>query len=35
MAHADQLQSIDINPLLVQANGAVCLDAVITLQTDH
>jgi len=34
MAHADQLQSIDINPMLVQQKGAVCLDAVITLQAD-
>jgi succinyl-CoA synthetase beta subunit len=33
MAHADQLQSVDINPLLVQQTGAVCLDAVISLQT--
>jgi succinyl-CoA synthetase beta subunit len=32
MAHADQLQSVDINPLLVQQTGAVCLDAVISLQ---
>ncbi len=35
MAHADQLQSVDINPLLVQQNGAVCLDAVISLKTSH
>ena len=35
MAHADQLQSVDINPLLVQQQGAVCLDAVITLQSGH
>jgi succinyl-CoA synthetase beta subunit len=32
MAHADQLQSVDINPLLVQQKGAVCLDAVISLK---
>jgi acyl-CoA synthetase (NDP forming) len=32
MTHADQLQSVDINPLLVQQTGAVCLDAVISLQ---
>ena len=35
MAHADQLQSVDINPLLVQQHGAVCLDAVISLKTSH
>jgi acyl-CoA synthetase (NDP forming) len=35
MAHADQLQSVDINPLLVQQQGAVCLDAVITLQSGN
>jgi acyl-CoA synthetase (NDP forming) len=28
--HAQELQSVDINPLLVQAHGALCLDAVIT-----
>jgi len=33
MTHANQLQSIDINPLLVQQKGAVCLDAVITLRS--
>ncbi len=32
MAHADLLQSVDINPLLVQQKGAVCLDAVISLK---
>jgi acetate---CoA ligase (ADP-forming) len=32
MDHAQQLQSVDINPLLVRTQGAVCLDAVITLQ---
>ena len=30
MAHADELDSIDINPLVVMEKGAVCLDAVIT-----
>lgn len=30
MAHADELQSIDINPLVVREKGAFCLDAVIT-----
>jgi acyl-CoA synthetase (NDP forming) len=35
MAHADQLQSVDINPLLVQQKGAVCLDAVISLKPCH
>lgn len=33
MAHAEQLDSIDINPLVVMAQGAVCLDAVITLKS--
>jgi succinyl-CoA synthetase beta subunit len=33
MAHAAQLDSIDINPLVVMEQGAVCLDAVITLRT--
>jgi acyl-CoA synthetase (NDP forming) len=33
MAHAAQLDSIDINPLVVMEQGAVCLDAVITLKT--
>ena len=32
MDHAKQLQSVDINPVLVRTQGAVCLDAVITLQ---
>lgn len=30
--HAAQLQSIDLNPLVVREKGAVCLDAVITLR---
>jgi len=29
MAHADEIESIDINPILVRAEGAACLDAVI------
>ncbi|WP_342129241.1 acetate--CoA ligase family protein [Hydrogenophaga sp. OTU3427] len=29
VAHQDELASIDINPLVVRAQGAVCLDAVI------
>ncbi len=33
MAHADDLDSIDINPLVVMDKGAVCLDAVITRKT--
>ena len=32
LAHAHELQGVDINPLLVREHGAVCLDAVITLQ---
>ncbi|MBS0340155.1 MAG: acetate--CoA ligase family protein [Proteobacteria bacterium] len=31
-AHADRIESVDINPLVVRAQGAACLDAVITLQ---
>jgi acyl-CoA synthetase (NDP forming) len=31
-AHADVLESIDVNPLVVRENGAVCLDAVIKLR---
>lgn len=30
MAHADEIDSIDVNPLVVMEKGAVCLDAVIT-----
>ena len=30
MAHAGELDSIDVNPLVVMDKGAVCLDAVIT-----
>lgn len=30
MAHAQELLSIDLNPLLVMREGAVCLDAVIS-----
>ena len=30
VAHADELDSIDVNPLVVMQQGAVCLDAVIT-----
>ena len=30
MAHAGELDSIDVNPLVVMDQGAVCLDAVIT-----
>lgn len=29
--HADQLASLDINPLLVMRDGVVCLDALLTL----
>lgn len=29
LAHADELESIDINPLVVREKGAFCLDAVI------
>jgi succinyl-CoA synthetase beta subunit len=30
MDHAQELDSIDVNPLVVMDQGAVCLDAVIT-----
>lgn len=30
LAHADELDSIDVNPLVVREQGAYCLDAVIT-----
>ncbi len=32
-SHADVIESIDVNPLVVREQGAVCLDAVITLRT--
>ena len=32
MAHADTIESVDINPLVVRTQGAACLDAVITLR---
>jgi succinyl-CoA synthetase beta subunit len=32
IAHAHELESIDINPLLVMERGVVCLDAVITIR---
>lgn len=35
LAHADAIESVDINPLLVRAQGAACLDAVITLRRDE
>jgi succinyl-CoA synthetase beta subunit len=30
LSYADEIDSIDINPLVVMDKGAVCLDAVIT-----
>ena len=33
LAHADELESIDINPLVIREKGAVCLDAVIVKRT--
>jgi len=33
LAHADTIESVDINPLVVRERGAACLDAVITLRT--
>ena len=32
LAHADTIESVDINPLVVRTQGAACLDAVITLR---
>ena len=32
MAHAEVIESVDINPLVVRTQGAACLDAVITLR---
>ena len=32
MQHADRVQSVDINPLMVRTQGAMCLDAVIELR---
>ncbi|GKS94672.1 hypothetical protein AVAK2825_09075 [Acidovorax sp. SUPP2825] len=31
-SHADQIESIDINPLVVRVQGAACLDAVIAVR---
>jgi acyl-CoA synthetase (NDP forming) len=31
-AHADEIEAVDINPLVVRPQGAACLDAVITLR---
>ncbi len=31
--YSDQLEGVDINPFLVQNEGAVCLDALITIRT--
>jgi acyl-CoA synthetase (NDP forming) len=33
VAHANEIESIDVNPLLVRAEGAACLDAVIVRRT--
>jgi acyl-CoA synthetase (NDP forming) len=33
LAHADELEGVDINPLRVRAQGAMCLDAVITVRS--
>lgn len=33
-AHADDIESVDINPLVVRTEGAACLDAVIVLRDD-
>ncbi|MES2533017.1 MAG: acetate--CoA ligase family protein, partial [Pseudomonadota bacterium] len=32
IAHADAVESVDINPLVVRTQGAACLDAVIVLR---
>jgi len=32
LTYSDQLEGVDINPFLVQASGAVCLDALITIR---
>ncbi len=34
LAHANELESIDINPLVIREKGAVCLDAVIVKRAD-
>ncbi|MGB3071570.1 MAG: acetate--CoA ligase family protein, partial [Ottowia sp.] len=34
VAHAEQLQGIDINPFVVRAQGGWCLDALITLREE-
>lgn len=35
MQHADRVQSVDINPLMVRTQGAMCLDAVIELRAQE
>jgi acyl-CoA synthetase (NDP forming) len=35
VAHADDIESIDINPLLARPEGAACLDAVIERRAPH
>ena len=35
VAHAEQVQGIDINPFVVRAQGGWCLDALITLREEH
>ena len=35
MQHADRVQSVDINPLMVRTQGAMCLDAVIDLRAQE
>jgi acyl-CoA synthetase (NDP forming) len=32
VAHSDQIEGVDINPFLVRHKGAICLDALITIQ---